>query len=265
MDITADLKRHAKATKQGQVKRITLSRLRLDGDTQPRTSIDTGLVDEYSEGYLSGVNFPPIDVFFDGVDYWIADGFHRWHAAQKANLNAIECCIHKGTVEDAKWFSYAANQTHGSRRSSSDKAKAVKAALLHPNGAKMSDTQIAEYLGVDQKTVWKYRQVMEASKEIPKMPTRTVKRGNQEYEQDTTNIGTAGKRDIGDGPKSPGDYRSSADKKSREAPLPATNLIGDFKTEVTGMAQYIVGKGAASWELLANILESMSKEWRKRP
>ncbi len=68
-------------------------------------------------------------------------------------------------------------------------AKAVKAALLHPKGAGLSDSQIAEHVGVNDKTVGRYRAELEATSELPKIDTRTVKRGDQEYKIDTANIG----------------------------------------------------------------------------
>ena len=51
--------------------------IRLDGGTQPRAKIDQAVCDEYAERMKAGEKFPPIDVFFDGEDYWLADGFHR--------------------------------------------------------------------------------------------------------------------------------------------------------------------------------------------
>ena len=54
----------------------------------------------------------------------------------------------------------------------------------------MSDNQIAEHVGVSDKTVAKYRE--DATSEIPKIKTRTVTRGGTTYEQDTANIGKSG-------------------------------------------------------------------------
>lgn len=69
------------------------------------------------------------------------------------------------------------------------RAKAVIAALKHPNGAKKSDRQIAEHVGVSHATVIKYRERLEASGQVDQIETRTVTRGGTTYEQDTTNIG----------------------------------------------------------------------------
>ena len=159
---------------------IPLSKLRLDGDTQPRVEIDEDLVAEYAAAYKAGAKMPPVVVFFDGADYWLVDGFHRRFAAIKANSNKIHCEVHEGTRKDARWYSYSANQTHGLRRSNADKAKAVKAALKHPKGAKMSDSAVAAYVGVSDKTVAKYRGELEGRSEIPNTETRTDTTGREQ-------------------------------------------------------------------------------------
>ncbi len=168
-------------------KTLKLDKIRIDGDTQPRAGISTSLVADYAEAMEAGnADFPPAVVFFDGADYWLADGFHRWHAANKNDLDGIYCEIHNGTVDDARWYSYSANQTHGQRRSNADKEKAVKAALLHPKGAGMSDTSIAEHVGVDVKTVGKYRSELVSTMEIPESTSRQGRDGRT---INTTNIG----------------------------------------------------------------------------
>lgn len=132
--------------------------IRLDGDTQPRVKIDQAVCDKYGERMKEGDKFPPIDVFFDGVDYWLVDGFHRIKAYVMALPGeAIECNVFRGTLQDAQWQSYGVNRTHGVQRTPKDIERAVWAALMHPKGANQSDRQIAEYVGVAHKTVAKYR------------------------------------------------------------------------------------------------------------
>ncbi len=156
-----------------------IGNIRLDGDTQPRVEIDNALVHEYARCYEAGVKMPPLIVFFDGVDHWLADGFHRWHAARKAELKSVPCDVRKGTREDARWFSYSANQTHGLRRTNEDKARAVRAALKHPNGAKMSDRQIAEHVGVGAPMVGRYRAELAATVIKIQSPVRTGRDGRK--------------------------------------------------------------------------------------
>jgi len=80
------------------------------------------------------------------------------------------------------------------------KQKAVKAALRHPNGPKCSDHELAEHCGVDHKTVLKYRQELELTREIPQSDIRTGRDGR------TTNTANIGK------PKPPEHHPVAADE-----------------------------------------------------
>jgi len=168
-------------------KNLSLDDIRLDGDTQPRAEINLETVNDFAADMERGQKFPPIVVFFDGAAYWLADGFHRWHARKKCGIKTIPCEVHNGTQEDAQWYSYAANQGHGLRRSKKDKEKAVRAALKHPGGAGLSGRKIAEHVGVDNKTVERYRGELIATEEIPQSTHRAGRDGRT---IDTANIGT---------------------------------------------------------------------------
>ncbi len=148
---------------------LPIASIRLDGGTQPRAALDPDTINDYAKAISSSAKFPPVTVFYDGARYWLADGFHRVKAAGAAGLDLIECEIRQGTLEEAQWYSFSANKSNGLRRTTQDKQRAVKAALLHPNGSAVSDSQIARHVGVDQKTVTNWRQQLEASEEIPKM------------------------------------------------------------------------------------------------
>jgi hypothetical protein len=166
---------------------LPIAKLRLDGDTQPRTELNADVRREYRDLYKAGKELPPIVAFRDREgSLWVADGFHRRWGAVDAGLDKIKCLVYEGELEEARWYSYAANQGHGLRRSNDDKRKAVKAALLHPKGAKMSDRQIAEYVGVDPMTVGKYRKQMEPTVESLQSTTRTGRDGRT---IDVSNIG----------------------------------------------------------------------------
>lgn len=167
-------------------RKLRLKQIRLDGGTQPRVELDTAVVYDYADCYEANTKMPPLVVFFDGVDYWLADGFHRRFGADKAGLKSLECDVREGTRDDARWFSYSVNQTHGLRRKNTDKARAVIAALKHPKGAKMSDTAIAKHVGVDHKTVANRRAELESTREIPKSDARAGRDGRV---IDTKNIG----------------------------------------------------------------------------
>lgn len=135
---------------------IEISKIRLDGDTQPRCEIDTRTVDEYAEDILRGDDLPAIKVVHDGVHYWPWDGFHRLHAHRKAGKTTIKARVSDGTVQDARWWSLSVNRTHGLRRSIADKRRAVELALASQGD--LSDRAIAEHCGVSHTFVARIRQ-----------------------------------------------------------------------------------------------------------
>lgn len=115
---------------------LQIEDIRLDGGTQPRASINADVVTDYRERMEAGDAFPPVDVFYDGSNYWLADGFHRVNASIAADFKTIEATIHQGSQADAQWYSYKANREHdkaGLKRTNEDKRRAVEAALrTHP-------------------------------------------------------------------------------------------------------------------------------------
>ena len=197
-----------KKTDKPYLRRLQIGAISLTGDTQPRVNLDPELVADYEACYRAGIAMPPIDVYFDGETYFLTDGFHRWHGARNAGLEEINCKVHHGSLPDARWASYAANQTHGQRRSNADKRKAVLAALRHPNGAKMSDHQIAEHVGVDHKTVSAWRAELESTREIPQSEKRTGRDGRT---INTSKIGRGAPN--GDVDQHPGDGDGNHDQR----------------------------------------------------
>ncbi|GAG38430.1 unnamed protein product, partial [marine sediment metagenome] len=86
--------------KKPETRMVPLRDIRIDGDTQPREEIDEDTVEAFRECIDRGDEFPPADVFQDGAAIWLADGFHRWHASDRAGHEKMECIVHKGTKAD---------------------------------------------------------------------------------------------------------------------------------------------------------------------
>jgi hypothetical protein len=127
---------------------IKLADLRIDGGTQPRVAIDEALVSDYAEAMAAGDKFPPVTVFLDGKNLWLVDGFHRHHAAGRAGLTTLAAEIRQGTRRDAVLYSVGANATHGMRRTSADKRRAVETLLADAEWAQWSDREISRRCGV---------------------------------------------------------------------------------------------------------------------
>jgi hypothetical protein len=89
------------------------------------------VVDDYAEPLLLDPNaqLPPVIVFFDETDYWLADGYHRRGAYVKARRNEIPVEVKQGGRRDALRYALGANSMHGLRRTPADKRHAVEIAL----------------------------------------------------------------------------------------------------------------------------------------
>jgi len=136
---------------------LDLPQIRGDGGTQPRAQIDLFVVDEYAQAMRDGAVFPPVIVFYDGQEYWLADGFHRLTAARNVGLAAIEASVKQGRRREALLFSVGANTQHGLRRTNADKRRAIETLLADEEWAKWSDRELARRAGVSNDFVSRLR------------------------------------------------------------------------------------------------------------
>lgn len=141
----------------GDTMKWPIARIRRDGGTQSRSSIPAEFTDRYAEDMQRGDIFPPIDVFHDGENYWLANGFIRVSAAEKLKLTEIEIKVHQGTLRDAQLFSFQANCDHGCRRTDDDIDRAIVAMLTDPEWSKWSNREIARRCHTSEKTVRRMR------------------------------------------------------------------------------------------------------------
>ena len=88
---------------------MKLSQIVIDKGTQTRESIDQKTVTEYAEVLMNKEVMPPLEVFSDGIHYYLVDGFHRYFAAKRANIPNLKCNIQEGTQRDAQLASFNAN------------------------------------------------------------------------------------------------------------------------------------------------------------
>ncbi|WP_299941209.1 hypothetical protein [uncultured Nitratireductor sp.] len=136
---------------------IEISLIRIDGGTQSRAALDDDVVNEYSRAIRDGTDFPPVVLFFDGKQHWLADGFHRFHAYKQAGAKGIAAEIRMGTVRDAKAYALGANEDHGLRRTIADRRCAVEMALADEEWGTWSDRKIAAMCKVSHPFVAKVR------------------------------------------------------------------------------------------------------------
>lgn len=144
--------------------KVLLNKIRIDGETQARIEINYDVVTAYAEKMREGVVFPPVVAYFDGANYWLADGFHRYHG-HKANVSKeIEVDVKEGTQRDAQLYSFGANDDHGLQRTVQDKRRAVLRMLDDFEWSELSDREIARICKVSHPFVAKLR---EGLKEVP--------------------------------------------------------------------------------------------------
>lgn len=146
------------AVKGHPTHRVPLASIRRDGGTQVREGMSQATVDEYAAALADGAAFPPVVVFFDGADHWLADGFHRVRAHEAAEIPDVLAEVRQGGREDALWFALSANKRHGLPMSPEDKRRAVRLLLGVEKWRGMSNAAIAKELGISDHTVASVRQ-----------------------------------------------------------------------------------------------------------
>lgn len=148
---------------------LKLAEIIIDAGTQTRVKLNEDTIADYAEAMTEGGKFPPIVVFASGTEYLLADGLHRFMAAQRNGWRDIEVEIRKGSRLDAIKYSLGANTIHGLRRTNADKRQCVEIALKE--FGKLSDQVVADMCGVGRDFVLNLRH--DASK-----PLQTLN-GNQ--------------------------------------------------------------------------------------
>lgn len=162
------------------MKKLNILNIRTDGGTQPRISLDQDLVKDYAEKMREGIVFPPVVVFHDGSEYWLADGFHRYFAIRANAVTTVEAEVITGTLRDAQLYAWKANNKHGKRLSHEDIRVIIRRMLEDEEWGKWSNNKIAKELDVSSMTVGRVRVAMQEEAKKPASTTVTYvdKHGN---------------------------------------------------------------------------------------
>jgi ParB-like chromosome segregation protein Spo0J len=184
--------------------KLKLKQIRTDGGTQARVRMCQETIAEYASKMSDGVVMPPVVVFFDKTEYWLADGFHRYFAAKSNGDLEIECDVHDGTVEDAMLYSFSANGGRGLSMTAEDNYSIVSRMLAHPKWKSWTDSAIAKHIHVSNSTVGRIRRKLEEAGTVEKKTEKkyTDKHGN-EATMKVGNIGKTKKTKEDDLPKAP--------------------------------------------------------------
>jgi hypothetical protein len=131
--------------------------INITGGTQSRLKIDEDYVEEILGKMKEDTEYLPVTVFFDGKEYWLADGFHRYHATRKNGKASIKCNVTNGLLRDAILYSKSANNRHGLPPTLQDKLHNVKEMIEDFEWGGWSNREIGRICDVSHVTVAKMR------------------------------------------------------------------------------------------------------------
>ena len=144
------------------MKKLNALTIRIDGGTQARASLNQDVVNDYAEKMKEGEVFPPVIVFYDGSEYWLSDGFHRYFAHKLNGFSSIDCDVHEGTLDDATLFSFTTNGKHGLGWTAEDKRNIIIKMLRHPIWSQWTNAEIARQANISKMTVGRVKKSLEA-------------------------------------------------------------------------------------------------------
>jgi hypothetical protein len=226
---------------------------------------------------LEGAQFPPVAAYYDGSKYWLADGFHRFLAAQRNEYETIAAKVHEGSRTDALRHALGANATNGIYRSNADKRNAAEVAL--EEWPDMSNTVIAELCKVSPDLIRRCRLEMEKLNRIdsPKRVTgkdgkqypagieREPRGGSQKVENDgSSNSGEGAGGGFGGGGKGKGDARAPGGA-SMEIEADARKMIREGEIKHSELDNLKSATAIDYAETALNLLNRMKAEDPRRP
>jgi len=132
-----------------KIKTIELSKIRIDGGTQMRVTMSPEHIGSLKESIAEmGEKLPPMRVCFDGSEYWLVDGFHRYHAYNQLGHQTVDVVWTEGSQQDAIVASFGVNGDHGLPRDRATKRRIVEQAISHPVFLKASHKVVAKACAV---------------------------------------------------------------------------------------------------------------------
>lgn len=168
----------------GEMAEIPVDKIDRAADTQSRAHVDDEVIKEYLEKIQDEVALPALDLFGPyGEDevYAVGDGWIRLSAMIRAGWEAVPARVHSGNERSARIFACGANATHGARRTTADKRRAVTMLLEDSEWSGKSNVAIAEHCHVSHTFVAKVREERAEEGQVATLQpeTRTGKDGKE--------------------------------------------------------------------------------------
>lgn len=185
------------------IKNVPIKDVCISAGTQMRP-VDDDTMRRYAALMKDGYKgFPPVSIVYDGKNFYLWDGFHRYFAHLKLGKKYIEANIKSGTRRDAQYFSFGANKTNAFPRQPGTAKGIVEKILGDVEWAKMSIRAIANHVGCTERYVKKIQSDLKnqansgekrgvncsplkpsskPNNQLNRAKTRNVKRGGTECE-----------------------------------------------------------------------------------
>ncbi len=128
--------------------KVAIRDITVDPTVQIRRGNHEPTIRRYMESFE---NLPPVDVFQTSEGLLLADGFHRWAAAERLGRKQIEAKIHKGSREDALEFAVISNTKNADALTPDERDDGIR--RLHQLHPKWSQQEIASAMSLSQPTV----------------------------------------------------------------------------------------------------------------
>jgi hypothetical protein len=89
---------------------------------------------------VQGATLPPLVVYFNGVDFWLADGFHRYHSYRAAGVAEVAAEVRTGSPRRCTTLGRSAPTPLTSCAASTKHAQGFTSAVAKVPGAPCSAT-----------------------------------------------------------------------------------------------------------------------------
>lgn len=129
---------------EGSATLLRLDRIMVDPSIQIRHRNDEDTIDRYVDSFAS---LPPIDVFRTPDGDILADGFHRYAAAERLGIDELTVTLRLGSRADAAEFAALANLTHGKPLDREERNDAIRRLTKRPD---WTHERIAKHFGVSK-------------------------------------------------------------------------------------------------------------------
>lgn len=144
----------------GEAEEIAIELIIRDPSLQPRAEVSEEAVDRYALYMQEGDEFPPVLLvkIAEADAYEVADGNTTIEAALKIGRDSVRARVAVGVEGDALEYGHTlANQKHGQPLTKADRRKRFDWLESLPRYKAMSAKQLAPIIGVDRRTIGRWR------------------------------------------------------------------------------------------------------------